>query len=72
VWSEISASGELGLLPPPLGGEDWGGGERAHMNVFASALDLVACPSLSLPRKRGRERTEQAALNCFKYKTSTL
>src|SRR5262245_44424253 len=27
----------LGLLPPPLAGEGWGGGERARMN-------LVACP----------------------------
>jgi hypothetical protein len=44
VWSGISASDELGLLPPPLAGEGWGGGERAQMNLFACALDLVACP----------------------------
>src|ERR671937_804220 len=42
VKSGINASGELGRLPPPLAGEGWGGGERAHMNVFASLLDLVA------------------------------
>jgi hypothetical protein len=34
VLSEIRGSGELSLLPPPLAGEGWGGGERAHMNVF--------------------------------------
>ena len=28
VRSRISASSELGLLPPPLAGEGWGGGER--------------------------------------------
>jgi hypothetical protein len=40
---------ELGLLPPPLAGEGWGGGNNEK---------LAACiaPSLSLPRKRGRGR----------------
>src|SRR5262249_55978246 len=36
-WNGISASGELGLLPPPLAGEGWGGGERVHMNFFAGS-----------------------------------
>ena len=36
------------LLPPPLAGEGWGGGELAQVCVRA--------PSLSLPRKRGRGR----------------
>src|SRR5262249_26126541 len=40
--------------PPPQAGEGWGGGELAHMT-------LVHAPSLSLPRKRGREQTEFAA-----------
>ena len=26
----ISASGKLGLLPPPLAGEGWGGGEHVR------------------------------------------
>src|SRR5205809_3625047 len=41
------ASGKLGLLPPPLAGEGWGGGMPTRFFVHA--------PSLSLPRKRGRE-----------------
>jgi len=35
VWSGISTSGELGLLPLPLAGEGWGGGERIQMDLFA-------------------------------------
>jgi hypothetical protein len=54
----MGASGELGLLPPPLAGEGWGGGESLRMNLFAARIDFVARPSLSLPRKRGRECTE--------------
>src|SRR5690348_3879533 len=38
----------LGLLPPPLAGEGWGGGEWRDW--------CVPAPSLSLPRKRGRGR----------------
>ncbi len=48
-----SASGELALLPPPLAGEGWGEGMQARI--------LLPTPSLALPRKRGRERTECAA-----------
>src|SRR5215470_2497147 len=44
VWSGIGAGGEFGLLPPPLAGEGWGGGERVQMSLFACPLDLVACP----------------------------
>src|SRR5262249_57359820 len=44
----IHAARKLNLLPPPLAGEGWGGGELAQ--IFACA------PSLSLPRKRGRGR----------------
>src|SRR5262252_7192180 len=40
----IHAGRGLDLLPPPLAGEGWGGGELAQ--IFACA------PSLSLPRKR--------------------
>ena len=36
------------VLPPPLAGEGWGGGELARV--------FVRAPSLSLPRKRGRGR----------------
>ena len=42
------AGRKLDLLPPPLAGEGWGGGELAR--IFTRA------PSLSLPRKRGRGR----------------
>ena len=45
---EARAGRMHGVLPPPLAGEGWGGGTQA--SAFASA------PSLSLPRKRGRER----------------
>src|SRR5216683_4034916 len=55
-WSGISASSELGLLPPPFTGEGWGEGEQAR--IFSRA------PSLSLPRKRGREHSECAAVKC--------
>jgi hypothetical protein len=75
VQGGISASSEPGLLPPPLVGEGWGGGERAHMNLFACGVDFVACPStllhapsLPLPRKRGTERTECAAGKFVKQK----
>src|SRR5262249_24117920 len=51
--SGISASDELGLLPPPLAGEGWGGGERAHVNLFACPLGLVACPLPSPPAEVG-------------------
>src|SRR5262245_17581264 len=44
---------ELSVLPPPQAGEGWGGGWHARI--------LLHAPSLSLPRKRGRERTESAA-----------
>ena len=44
----VHACRKLDLLPPPLAGEGWGGGELAQ--IFACA------PSLSLPRKRGRGR----------------
>src|SRR5690349_16464543 len=59
VWSRKRVAfgprrnGGLGLPPPPLAGEGWGGG-GTH------ALVLSHTPSLSLPRKRGRERTESA------------
>ena len=43
-----------GLLPPPFTGEGWEGGK--HARIFLHA------PSLPLPRKRGRECTERAAL----------
>src|SRR5262245_66583907 len=36
------------------------------MNVLHLPSILLHAPSLSLPRKRGREYTEYAALNCFK------
>jgi hypothetical protein len=36
----ISASGELRLLPPPLAGEGGGGGELAHINLFACPLPI--------------------------------
>src|SRR5260370_40857946 len=52
----IGASSELGLLPPPFTGEGWGEGEQAR--IFSRA------PSLSLPRKRGREHSECAAVKC--------
>jgi uncharacterized protein len=42
------ARGTLGLLPPPLAGEGWGGGEVARIPLPA--------PSLSFPRKWGRGR----------------
>ena len=47
--SSLRLSGKLGLLPPPLAGEGWGGGERAR-SIF------VPAPSLTLPRKRERDR----------------
>src|SRR5262245_6293916 len=62
VWSGINASGELGLLPPPLAGEGWGGGERAHMNFFACPLDLVACP-LPIPPPHAGEGMHRACDN---------
>jgi hypothetical protein len=52
----MSSSSELGLLPPPLAGEGWGGGE--HARTLSHAL------SLSLPRKPGREYTECAPRLC--------
>src|SRR5262249_26458135 len=45
----INASGKLGPLPLPLAGEGWGGGARKRSIIWLA-------PSLSLPRKRGRER----------------
>src|SRR5262245_54708133 len=45
---------ELSRLPPSLAGEGWGGGELARI--------LMHAPSLSLPRKRGRERCGQRPL----------
>src|SRR5260370_11013723 len=52
----MGASSELGLPPPPFTGEGWGEGEQAR--IFSRA------PSLSLPRKRGREHSECAAVKC--------
>src|SRR5712691_991141 len=43
--------GGLGLPPPPLAGEGWGGG-----GIYTRAL--LRAPTLALPRKRERERTE--------------
>src|SRR5262249_38459879 len=48
----------LGLLPPPFTGEGWGGGGRGGGIQQDSC---VRAPSLALPRKRGRGRTECAA-----------
>jgi hypothetical protein len=48
-----STSGELGLLPPPLAGEGWGGGELAHMN-------LVGCPLPIPPAEVGFIRLRPA------------
>src|SRR5262249_48634391 len=49
-----SASGGLGLLPPPLAGEGWGGGERVHMNRFECPLDLYSItPPHPPPPPRG-------------------
>src|SRR5690242_336762 len=45
---EHIASRGLGLLPPPLAGEGWGGGEWKDWCLCA--------PTLSLPRKRERGR----------------
>jgi hypothetical protein len=59
----ISASGELGLLPPPLAGEGGGGGELAHIN-------LLRAPSLSLSRKRGRGPHRVRGLVMPQYKRS--
>ena len=42
--------------PLPLAGEGWGGGDPRCSRLGA--------PSLALPRKRGREQTEQAAPPC--------
>src|SRR5262245_66359134 len=62
AWSGIGASGELGVLPPPLAGEGWGGGERVHMYLCAGRIELLHAPPPSLPRKRGGECHESAAL----------
>jgi hypothetical protein len=59
AWSGISASDELGLLPPPLAGEGWGGGKRAQMHLFACPLDLVARP-LPIPPPQAGEGTHRA------------
>src|SRR5262249_55035748 len=40
----VESRGELGLLPPPLAGEGWGGGGGAHAMRCAGRIDLVACP----------------------------
>jgi tripartite-type tricarboxylate transporter receptor subunit TctC len=53
------SSGWLGLLPPPLAGEGWGGGGLAPT--------LASAPSLSLPRKRGRERCGTSPRNLKTY-----
>src|SRR5262249_994340 len=42
---------ELSMLPPPLAGEGWGGGELAPMS-------LVACP-LPVPPKQAGEGTQE-------------
>src|SRR5262245_981237 len=47
--NRIHASGKLGLLPLPLAGEGWGGGELAQMS-------LVACP-LPVPPPQAGEGT---------------
>src|SRR5262249_7895809 len=54
----ISTSGKLGLLPPPLAGEGWGGGECAHTNLYAGRIDLVACP-LPIPPPQAGEGTHR-------------
>src|SRR5262249_20441300 len=46
---------------PVLRGRGEEGGERTPLNLFA-------CPSLTLPRMRGRERTEHATSLCLKRK----
>src|SRR5262245_14490979 len=46
-------SGRLGLLPPPLAGEGWGGGELAQMKRFVCRPDLVACPLPIPPPQSG-------------------
>jgi hypothetical protein len=51
-YESIGAGSELGVLPLPLAGEGWEGGEL-HIEM------LVRAPSL--PRKRGRGGTECAA-----------
>jgi hypothetical protein len=63
-----TVSRELGLLPPPLAGEGWGGGERALECLLCMVWLRLHAPSLAPPRKRGRERTESVALNCFNHK----
>jgi hypothetical protein len=50
----IGAGSELGLLPLPLAGEGWGGGEL-HIEM------LVRAPPYPSPGKRGRGGTECAA-----------
>src|SRR5262249_26008778 len=45
-----------------------GEGVTEHMNRVPVELILLHAPSLSLPRKRAREWTEDAALTCFTYK----
>src|SRR6476660_7940014 len=52
----------LGLPPPPLAGEGWGGGG------MQGRVSLCA-PTLALPRKRGRERTERAAITAYRRLT---
>src|SRR5262249_33996531 len=54
--SGISASDELGRLPPPPAGEGWGGGERVQLTcclIFLVPLDLVACPHPTPPPQAG-------------------
>src|SRR5262249_22579757 len=53
------ASDNLGSPPPPFGGGGGGGGERVPMNLFASPVDLVACP-LPIPPPQAGEGTHRA------------
>src|SRR5262249_12619252 len=62
--TEIIASGERGVLPPPLAGEGWGGVSRKALSCCA--------PSLSLPRKRGRGRCGTARANALLTQSAPL
>src|SRR5262245_9418726 len=44
---QFRARGELGLLPPPLAGEGWGGGEQARIFLHAPSLSLQPKSDLS-------------------------
>ena len=74
-----SASGKLALLPPPLAGEGWGGGERAHMSLFARLLDVIgrrldflACPLPIPPPQAGEGMHRVRGAEVLQPQTDTL